>query len=260
MKKLTLRGSLVKRQINKWHEFQRWIDDHSDSVWVFRGLGDSGFGLIPTVGRRAGYTLSYERSILELFKLRAPEFIPTTDKLTLDLLAIAQHHGAPTRLLDWTSNPLVAAHFAVTGLPRRQQAKLLNSKGRASGSAVSVSPSIDSVDARIIAVRLRRSMKVAQDADPFDLPDVRFLWPRSVTTRITDQGGLFSIHPKPTDNWLPDRHRVSDTFDIPGQMRNFFSKRLFYLGINSQRIMGGLDGLGSRLAWQYERGIGMGTF
>ena len=260
MKKLTIRGSLVKRQINKWREFQRWIDDHSDSGWVFRGLGDRAFNLIPTVGRKTGYSLAYELSILELFKLRAPEFIATSDKLTLDLLAIAQHHGAPTRLLDWTSNPLVAAHFAATGLPARKQSKLLDANGRASGLPVFVTPAHESVYAQIIAVRLLRSMKVAQDADPFVLTDVRFFWPRAVTTRITDQGGLFSIHPDPTVAWLPSRHRPSDIFEIPGDMRNFFSKRLFYLGINSQRIMGGLDGLGSRLAWQYDRGIGMGTF
>ena len=260
MKKLTLRGSLVKRQINKWREFQRWIDDHSDSGWVFRGLGDRGFNLTPTVGRKTNYSLAYERSILELFKLRAPEFIATSDKLTLDLLAIAQHHGAPTRLLDWTSNPLVAAHFAATGLPARQKSKLLNEKGRASGSPVIVTPAIETVGARIIAVRLLRSMKVSQDADPFALKDVRFFWPRAVTSRITDQGGLFSIHPDPANAWLPKRHRDSDIFEIPGDMRHFFSKRLFYLGINPQRIMGGLDGLGSRLAWQYDKGIGMGTF
>ncbi|KPF91276.1 hypothetical protein IP81_13185 [Novosphingobium sp. AAP83] len=250
----------MRLQIVKWREFQLWLDDHSDSRWVFRGLGDSQFGMVPTVGRQTPYTLAYERAILELFKLRAPEFFMTSDKQTLDLLAIAQHHGVPTRLLDWTSNPLVAAYFAITGSPGTRQAKLVGAGGRVSGELMNVIPSPDEIDAKIVAVAMSRSMKVKADVDPFGLTDVRFFWPRAVTTRITDQGGLFSIHPEPDIPWVVPGSRDEDTFIIPGSMRNFFAKRLFYLGMNQQRIMGGLDGLGSRLAWQHSRGIGLGTF
>lgn len=254
------RSRLVRRQIKKWREFQRWVDDHSDSSWVFRGHGDVTFELIPSIGRVERYSLAYELAVFELFKLRAPEFFTTFDKLPLDVLAIAQHHGVPTRLLDWTSNPLAAAYFAVLASPAATNARLVGTSGRVHGSALAVVPPHDSVSARIVAVRVRQSMKVKQDADPFSLADVRFFWPRSVTSRITDQGGLFSIHPTPNLPWIPSRARSSDVFEIPGEMRAFFAKRLFYLGINAQRIMGGLDGLGSRLSWQYTRGIGLGTY
>jgi hypothetical protein len=254
------RSRLVRRQIRKWREFQRWVDDHSDSSWVFRGHGDTAFDLLPSIGRVDRYSLAYELAVFELFKLRAPEFFTTFDKLPLDVLAIAQHHGVPTRLLDWTSNPLAAAYFAVLADPASKDAKLIGTSARVRGPALRVVPAHDSVNARIVAVRVRQSMKVKQDADPFSLTDVRFFWPRSVTSRITDQGGLFSIHPEPNVPWRPAKARTSDTFDVPGEMRAFFAKRLFYLGINAQRIMGGLDGLGARLNWQYTRGIGLGTY
>ena len=251
------RSNKNRQRLARWHEFQRWLDSHSDSGWVFRGLGDAKFGLIPTIGRNPAFSPAYERAILELFKLRAPEFVATSDKLTLDLLAIAQHHGVPTRLLDWSRNPLVAMYFAVNGLPAPVDAKIANGAGRAVGKLVRVTPAIEHVDAKIVAVRLLRSMKVSLDSDPFALSDVRFFWPRSVTTRITDQGGLFSIHPDPKAVWIP---RKCDEFIIPGDMRKFFAKRLFYIGIHAQRIMGGLDGLGVSLAWQYDRGTGLGTY
>lgn len=257
------RSTTNRLRLEKWHEFLRWIDDHSDSRWVFRGHGDISFKLVPTIGRNPKYNPANEQAILELFKLRAPEFFGTSDKLTLDLLAIAQHHGVPTRLLDWTSNPLVATYFAISGTPAARPAKLVLSSGRAGPTAVTVTPSPSDVDAVVMAVRLGSGMKVTPETDPFDLKEVKFFWPRAVTSRITDQGGLFSIHPNPNLPWDPYARSDDGTknmFVIPGDMRNFFAKRLFYLGFNPQQIMGGLDGLGSRLAWQYGRGIGLGTF
>jgi hypothetical protein len=46
----------------------RWVDRHSDSRWVYRGLGDIGFSLIPSAGRIIGYREARERAILEIFE------------------------------------------------------------------------------------------------------------------------------------------------------------------------------------------------
>ena len=91
--------------------------------------------------------------------------------------------------------------------------------------------------------------------------EVGFLLPRSLTTRIVTQSGVFSFHPEPGKPWEEPLREECEAhiFDIPGESRSFFRQRLFYLGIDPQRIMGALDGLGERLAWQYSDRIGLGA-
>ncbi len=198
--------------------------------------------------------------MFELFKRRCPRLVDASSMETLDLLAVAQHHGVPTRLLDWTSNPLVAAYFAVVAAPGTQSAKLVDAHGRAFGDPIQVVPDKRLVPARIVATRVHSRMTLQPQQDPFDLDKVSFFWPRLVADRITDQSGLFSVHPEPDADWETPLAASDDIFEVPGEMRAFFQKRLFYLGIDPQRIMGGLDGIGARLSWQYFARTGLGTY
>ncbi len=256
---MRLRSAPQRKWITRWKAFLEWTDQHSDSRWVFRGLGDELFSLTPSVGRTSKYELAQELAVLELFKRRLPEFRDEASLSQLDHLALAQHHGLPTRLLDWTTNPLVAAFFAVTSPPGTRQVRLVLDSGRIARKPISATPHPKVVTARIVAFRTKGAMSLEPSVDPFAQSDVGFYWPRAVTNRITNQGGLFSVHAEPNVPWGQPLLDPDHIFDIPGEMRGFFRRRLFYLGVDHQRIMGGVDGLGTRVAWQYEAKIGLGT-
>ena len=71
------------------------------NVW-FRGQGDVTWPLKPSL-YRGKFRPELEREMLRDFRAHAAEYV--------DWLFLAQHHGIPTRILDWTENPLVGLYF-----------------------------------------------------------------------------------------------------------------------------------------------------
>lgn len=243
-----------QNSIRHWKAFLDWTDAHSDSRWAFRGLGDTAFALVPSAGRVKEFDFVQERAVFELFRKRVPEFGVNAQMETLDLLALAQHHGIPTRLLDWTTNPLVAAFFAVTAAPDSRKLREIGSSAE-----LFARPEAAATAARVVAVRVRAPQTLKGEDDPFAISDVSFYWPRAVASRITSQSGLFTVHPRPNVGWEAPLKTKAELFDIPGEMRTFFQRRLYYLGVHNHMVMGGLDGVGARLSWQYHARTGMGA-
>jgi len=89
--------------------------------WIFRGQADSKWGLVTTLERAADrlgcspeMRANGENSILREFQRRAHHFVdPPEFEDRLEWLALLQHHGSPSRLLDFTHSFYAAAFFAL---------------------------------------------------------------------------------------------------------------------------------------------------
>lgn len=86
------------------------VQECGQPVW-FRGQASKDWKLVPSIERTP--SISPELNLIKKFKQSATILLNPQPAKLIDWLFIMQHHGAPTRLLDWTESPLVASYFAV---------------------------------------------------------------------------------------------------------------------------------------------------
>ena len=95
-------------------EFSNKTQRHR-SNFVYHGLSNSAFELTTSLQRNCKHLYSeLESSVLRNFTKYALADYPALDNSVWQQMILGQHHGLPTRLLDWTYSPLTAMHFATT--------------------------------------------------------------------------------------------------------------------------------------------------
>jgi hypothetical protein len=85
------------------------------SPMAYRGLDQASHALVTSLYRLGGDFARLEGHLLRNFKKYAHRDLVERDT-DWHWLSVAQHHGLPTRLIDWTYSPYIALHFATAKL------------------------------------------------------------------------------------------------------------------------------------------------
>ena len=218
---------------------------------VFRGQDNIDWPLRPKAGREEFYlkatSVWVERgqssSDLGRFNHWREQAVAYTDALPendFECLAFAQHYGLATRLLDWSTNPLVALYFAV------------EMQGETDGAVFCHMPWL---------VIDRKNSSIDREFDR-----VALLTPRPFDRKIAAQSGVFTFHFRPeralTATQLNEEARKAApegvdlvAIRVPAQAKPIFLRQLSGIGINRKYLFPDLEGLSSFVNWETRRSV-----
>lgn len=244
--------------IHNWDELQQAI---FCGVWdetimryrnnsVYRGMAVEGWGLVPSLNRACTHDLSLEKQMLRSFRKYGYADLHGVSSFW-QVLAMAQQFGLPTRLLDWTYSPLVAAHFATEDQSLYDQDGVIFCADIEKLNAQLPTPLKDMLRAErgnIFTMEMLDrlgngfdALTVQEDGRPFAL----FFEPASAVNRIANQYALFSVcsDAAVTPDTLPVAEGCFRRIVIPHEVKLEIRDKLDYINISERMIYPGLDGI-----------------
>lgn len=228
--------------IGSFSEFVKFVEKHDAQERIlFRGQPKDK-PLTPKIARivpKESISIT-EKETLKEFKRRSIPFLQYQPKTEWDWLALAQHHGLATRLLDWTLNPLAALWFAVNKPPNP------NKKGVVKNGVVWMFQP-EEKDVVIPSI----------DTYPFKGHRTKVFQPNHITQRIIAQNGWFTVHKLIADKgFIPlERNRSYKPFLTKLKIEPALFKDMRYFldrfGVTAASLFPDLDGICSHVQWMH---------
>lgn len=246
-------------RLSSWDEFTT-IARELDG-WAFRGHASAAWPLVSSLTRRLNdfcpdrslWPLREERA-MRIFRRKAHIYFTDRQALQDDLrcLALMQHHGAPTRLLDFTKSPFVAAFFAFEGAVDDVAVYALNTPVLWSASpAFDPGLSRERIDPREPG---NYQAYFANNRHPL----VWFGEPAEMDARLVAQSGVFVLPGLLNDSLeeilqgYEPRQDLLRKYVLPASARDDAMRALYRMNVTHATLFPDLDGLARSIAYELE--------
>ena len=247
--------------LQSWNEAKQYFEALLDEnrAWIFRGHYKSDWPLQPSLERilsRKPVDLTIERKIIAEFKRRAHQYLSSTEipRALFEWLALMQHHGSPTRLLDWSRSPYISAFIAFEDTYKEEGDVAIWAIDSQWLQEVSVHR-LQEVRGAPVVVEALRSDEEIEQLMQCDLHVLLPMEPERMNERLTIQQGLFLF---PSGNELSFESALAG-YERDGS-RNHMRKitlpkseglnclvDLLRMNINAASLFPGLDGFARSL-------------
>lgn len=257
-KKVTKRtgDNLVVKNLGSWEEFLSIVSEGPFTQWAFRGHANADWRVWSTVSRELknrrvhpDHWLEQEHRNIWIFQRKASHYLNDIPEVTDTprWLALMQHHGAPTRFIDFTWSPYVAAFFALVSSTTDAavwaiNAPLLGTFAYGPRSPGGDRPPSPNEFLQKVGVDRAKGISVGE--------------PYFKNRRIIAQSGTFVIPydiTRPVDEILAKRPNLIAKFVLQGaSLRKQTLRELYRMNITEATLFPDLDGLARSLKYELE--------
>lgn len=218
-------GEIEITDIQSFLNLEHSFLNGNDEIW-YRGQSNFERTLIPSFLRLTNHSDLAEKDLFDIFVQNSSTLIETPSN-SLDWMFIMQHYGIPTRLLDWTENPLVALYFIVEKYQNEKDGVLWLLKPKKLNEPVLGYPTIPMYDNPIVTEHMKGQSQ-------YPKTPVAILATRN-NARIQIQEGVFTIHLNNAQDIVPNTNYLLK-IKIPATSKKNIYEQLKKLGINKFRL------------------------